>query len=104
MSRLWGRRVREARAFTAPSTRAATSMNGTSPSSVRLSAVCGAAVGKAAADETMSCAESRDRVVPGVEGRAIGFRVASIPEPSAGLLVLSATVGMLMRRTDVFSQ
>jgi formylglycine-generating enzyme required for sulfatase activity len=39
--------------------------------------------------------------LPTGENNGIGFRVASIPEPSSGLLGLLATVGLLMRRRTV---
>ena len=43
-------------------------------------------------------ASFRGNVFPTIEDSAIGFRVASIPEPGSGLLLLLATVGLLKRR------
>jgi len=44
-------------------------------------------------------ASGRDVGVPAIENNVIGFRVASIPEPSTLLLGAMTAVGLLMRRS-----
>ena len=43
-------------------------------------------------------ASIRDNLSPTFENSSVGFRVASVPEPSAGLLVLLGLSGLLLKR------
>jgi hypothetical protein len=43
-------------------------------------------------------ASNRDNLVPTIENISGGFRVASVPEPSSGLLVLLGLSAVLRRR------
>ena len=59
-------------------------------------------VGGAGAFDTASdiclAASNRFDFNPAFVDPYVGFRVASIPEPATGLLLVLATVGLLMRR------